>query len=278
MQIYYFSGTGNSLHAAKLLQRHFPESTLVPMISVVPIERAAAKSRVVALVFPLHLSYLPKPVRMFLEKIDLSSADYIFSVITRIGTFSFCDIAIRRYLKRQNKNLNALYYLNMADNSPTGLKPGKGDLKWIERVSSEKLSAIDRRVDAEVDAIAASVSRRENLPTNVTTNPLRLILERVMRAVITASSKSEVGFYADESCTGCKKCERVCPSEKIVLQNNRPLWLSSTPCYYCFACFNFCPEEAILINGKFTQKSGRYHHPAVTFEEIARQKNGCSVQ
>lgn len=277
MEIYYFSGTGNSLYAAKLLQRHFPESTLVPMLSVLPIEKAAVKSKVVALVFPLHLAYLPKPVRSFLEKIDLSSADYIFTVITRIGTFSFCDIAIRRYLKRQGKNLNALFYLNMADNSPTGLKPGKGDVKWIERIASDKLEAIDRDAAAVMETIAATVSARENCPVKSRTSPLRLILERVMYAIISASSKSEVGFYADQSCTGCKKCERICPSGKIVMQNNRPVWLNSTPCYYCFACFNFCPEQAILIKNKFTQKSGRYSHPSVSFEEIARQKDNVSL-
>jgi len=33
-EIYYFSGTGNSLHVAKELQKRIPETNLIPIVSL----------------------------------------------------------------------------------------------------------------------------------------------------------------------------------------------------------------------------------------------------
>jgi len=33
-EIYYFSGTGNSLHVAKELQKRLPETNLIPIVSL----------------------------------------------------------------------------------------------------------------------------------------------------------------------------------------------------------------------------------------------------
>lgn len=35
VEIYYFSGTGNSLHVAKELQKRIPETNLIPMVSLI---------------------------------------------------------------------------------------------------------------------------------------------------------------------------------------------------------------------------------------------------
>ncbi|HQE93577.1 MAG TPA: hypothetical protein PLH19_12095 [Anaerolineae bacterium] len=40
-QIYYFSGTGNSLHVARELEKRLPETSLVPIISVLKDEHIA---------------------------------------------------------------------------------------------------------------------------------------------------------------------------------------------------------------------------------------------
>jgi flavodoxin len=34
LEIYYFSGTGNSLYVAKELQKRIPESNLIPIVSL----------------------------------------------------------------------------------------------------------------------------------------------------------------------------------------------------------------------------------------------------
>ena len=82
----------------------------------------------------------------------------------------------------------------------------------------------------------------------------------------------EKSFYADERCTGCSTCERICPSGKIRMENSEPIWDQAVRCTYCFACLHYCPKEAIQIRGRKTVDKGRYHHPAIKAGDIAAQK------
>ncbi len=84
-------------------------------------------------------------------------------------------------------------------------------------------------------------------------------------------------FYDDSACTGCGVCETVCPSQSIEIVDGRPVWRKDVTCYGCFACINFCPQRAIQIRSRFpiqssTDINGRYHHPSVTFRDIAEQR------
>lgn len=124
-EIYYFSGTGNSLHVAKELQKRIPGSELIPIVSILDNNIVATKGETVGFVFPLYFTTVPAPVRRFLEKLNMESAKYSFSVVTRLGTFCVANIQVNRILKKKGKSLDSQFVLNMANNTPTGLKPGK---------------------------------------------------------------------------------------------------------------------------------------------------------
>ena len=51
-EIYYFSGTGNSLHVAKELQRRIPETSLVPVVRLLDEESIETHAETVGFVFP----------------------------------------------------------------------------------------------------------------------------------------------------------------------------------------------------------------------------------
>ena len=71
VEIYYFSGTGNSLHVARELQKRIPESKLIPMVSLLNEDIIETKGETIGFVFPVYLSSTPAPVRRFLKKINL---------------------------------------------------------------------------------------------------------------------------------------------------------------------------------------------------------------
>ena len=84
-------------------------------------------------------------------------------------------------------------------------------------------------------------------------------------------------FYSDSKCTGCGICEKVCPFQKITMEDNKPLWQHNVDCYMGYACLNFCPTKAIQIYSKIYMKSytlerGGYLHPYTTADNIAGQK------
>lgn len=86
MQIYYFSGTGNSLHVARELQKIIPAAELIPIAGVLKSAELKTSADQVGLVFPCHGLTFPIPVKRFLKKVDATSANYFFAIATRGGT------------------------------------------------------------------------------------------------------------------------------------------------------------------------------------------------
>ena len=66
-EIYYFSGTGNSLHVAKELQKRMPETKLIPIISLLNEDVIETKGETIGFVFPIYLSSLPPCKEVFKE-------------------------------------------------------------------------------------------------------------------------------------------------------------------------------------------------------------------
>jgi len=48
-------------------------------------------------------------------------------------------------------------------------------------------------------------------------------------------------FFADEKCTGCRICAKICPAQNIGLVKEKPQW--EHHCEQCFACIQWCPEN-----------------------------------
>ncbi|MDG6224817.1 MAG: EFR1 family ferrodoxin [Candidatus Thermoplasmatota archaeon] len=267
VEIFYFSGSGNSLYVAKELSRRFEHCEISPMVKMLKEGPIRTRGKVVGFVFPIYLASIPSPVREFLERIDPSSADHIFAVATRIGTFSIAPSLLNKYLKRKGRRLDHFEYVNMLSNTPTGLKPGKGSRSWARETGEKDIERIDRSIQPQLDRIAKEIeekkSRRPFLPLN---DLIAIVMDPISR-----NTRTEVGYFVDDTCIGCGTCERVCLSEKVRMVSGRPRWDPDTPCYYCFACFNYCPEQAILVRKKYDLKEGRYRH--ATAEEIASQKN-----
>ena len=274
-EIYYFSGTGNSLHVARELQQRIPDADLIPVVSLLDKEVIQTQAGTVGFVFPIHLTTLPIPMREFMDKLDPRSAEYIFAVGTRVGTFFLANIALENMLRKKGKRLDAFFILNMAMNSPTGLVPGPGNKDWVNKVSAEKVQALDATVHQRLDSIQSVIVNRVPDPEDDTPRQGALLkrLLSVPLAFIEKSSRgTEIPYYADSSCTGCGTCEQVCPSNKIKLVDGKPVWQKDVRCYYCYACFNFCPTQSILVGKKYTLKDGRYFHPEITAKDIAGQK------
>ena len=270
-EIYYFSGTGNSLHVARELQKRLPKAELIPMIKLLKERSIKPDAEALGFVFPIYLASIPKPVRSFMQRLDPSSARYIFTVATRIGSFTTADMSINRILRKKGKKLDAFALINMASNSPTGLKPGKGDQQWVDKMGSSKVQRMERALLPELDRISAMIQKKEPSPRKRLSYPFRYLTFTVMDP-LTRNMKNDIGYYIDDTCIGCGTCERVCPSGKVKLKNNRPIWQTDIPCYYCYACFNFCPQQAILVKNKYTRKDGRYHHPDITLDDIVNQR------
>ncbi len=275
-ELYFFSGTGNSLHIARELQRRLPESELIPILRALAEDRVATKGEAVGFVFPQYASTAPKIVMKLLEKFDFGSASYIFAVSVRGGTDCWTFSALNELLTRKGKRLDG----NFAVTMPSGSAPLIASL-YRERISEEKNARLEAKamedLDLACEAIRGRTAVRPKRIDGPTHAPALLLPFVPFFLKFGKYVESRFDFYADSKCTGCGLCEGVCLAGKVEMLDGRPNWKEEADFYACWACFNYCPALSIQIKSKWylrsdTPLTGRCHHPQVTPKDIAAQK------
>jgi Pyruvate/2-oxoacid:ferredoxin oxidoreductase delta subunit len=53
-------------------------------------------------------------------------------------------------------------------------------------------------------------------------------------------------FFASDKCDNCMLCIKACPTNSLVIKDNRPYWKAT--CESCMHCMNFCPQRAIEVS------------------------------
>jgi len=72
-EIYYFSGTGNSLYVARELQKRIPETNLIPIVSLLNKDVIEIKGETLGLVFPIHYTAKSLDILIFYLRAALFS-------------------------------------------------------------------------------------------------------------------------------------------------------------------------------------------------------------
>lgn len=265
MEIFYFSGTGNSLHVSRILQVHFPDASLIPIMGQLKNEVISSKADTIGLVFPIHAFTFPWPVKSFLEKVKIPESTYKFAIATR-ECFATVFYEIDNLLKKQNSRLDAYFSCEMPESY----------IPIFSIYSKEKCAQVEAEMLRQLEIVKQIVANRKTYRPK--DHPGWFLLSHVLYPLMTTWFQKirfpdmEQSFYADHKCQGCGTCEKVCLSSKINMQNQRPHWQSEIKCTYCFACLHFCPSQAIQIKGRNTIEKGRYHHPKIKPKDIFQQK------
>jgi ferredoxin len=278
VDLYYFSGSGNTLFIAQELMKRLPGSRLIPIVSLLSNTSIETEATSIGIISPLHGMTLPVPVEQFLRKVGVQSAGYIFAITTRGGTVSKGFIKMERILKHKHRRLDASFILDMPNNDPK--------FKVYEVPTASELGIREKQLLIRIEMIKESILHREFIHASRKDGvgfpyvwPIGYLLERLV--LLGMALVKEIGvndyFYSDVKCTGCGTCENVCLSGKIRLEHGLPEWQRQIKCYFCYACLNYCPKEAIQIKSKpymksYTQHNVRYSHPYATASEIAKQK------
>lgn len=241
--IFYFSGTGNSLAAAKALLAK--GEALVNMAEANREGRftyQAAEGEAVGFVFPVYFYSLPMVVIDFLDRLQLKDATYLYAVITCGGGISQAGAVLKKKLSGRGLQLDYVRELLMPDNYIL-LYPNK----------AEGVAECLSKADESLKAIRNDIENRRKL--RIGTNTL---ISDTMAAVYRQARKTK-RFNVLSSCVGCGLCEKNCPEGVISLASGRPVW-TKEKCTQCLACINRCLVRAIQY-GKRTRKQGRYVHP-----------------
>jgi ferredoxin len=255
--IYYFSGTGNSLAAARQLAEGLGAGAPEPMARFLETGgEVALDADVVGLVYPVHHWGVPDLVLRFARLFRLRTDTYAFAVATYGGRPGRAWHHLDKELKEGGHALDAGFHLKTVQNYVPVFRTQSG------RVQRRLQAGARQKVDAIVEAVKGrSGGESEDWP--------RLYY---MRGYYLASRRSVHGkdrhFEVREGCTSCGTCAAVCPVGNIEMEDGKPRWLHR--CEQCLACLHWCPEGVIEWGGA-TRGRGRYHHPDVTLGDMREQ-------
>ncbi len=260
--IYWFSGTGNSLHTARAIASGLEDQTQV--ISLARAWQAGETpppgSRV-GLVFPVYAWGPPLLVRRFVRKLPAEAVSSVFAVATYAGTLGPTLETLQRQLAERGLKMENGFAVKLPENyPPMGGPPGE-----------EKQKRIIDRAEQKIQEIIACLNQPEPVGLE-SPNLLTRLLGKVANPVFSRRvSTADKNFYADEKCNQCGVCARVCPVDNIAMPDQRPQWLGH--CEQCFACLHWCPQAAIQY-GRRSRRQPRYHHPAVGLNDFIKPPQG----
>ena len=258
--MYYFTGTGNSLAAAKTIAASLGDCELVPLAPLqnVPGDILPVADRV-GIVAPVYDMGLPSIVAEFAARLDLSKAGYTFCILTNGGVGGSALHQMNDIVKNKTgQPLDAAWAVPMVGNFVPLYSPAEGKKKETLLAEAEiRLANIAGLIDTGI-AVRPGFS------------PLSSLMKSfVYNGFIRQIHESDKQFVSDENCTRCGTCSRVCPVKNIVMVNDKPSWQHH--CELCMACLNLCPAKAVQWGPK-TRGRGRYRHPDLKIADMKTQQ------
>lgn len=276
-EIYYFSGTGNSLAIAKDIAIHL-NAQQIPIVSLTGKVLVQTNADVIGIVFPVHNVVnggVPLIVRRFVTALQTNPAAYIFAVCTCGAGSGEALPNIAKIIKANGRKLAAGFTVKM----PFNCAPFTDSVEQAKRFRDwhQTLSEICATVEANHENKINSI----NPIIKVIVYPLGFLMKylilRNYRKLANGPNLSfdkavqqiDRSYFCDDQCDGCGICAKVCPVDNIEIVDDRPVWLHH--CESCLACLVWCPHKAIY-GGLLTGKEERYHHPQVKLAEMLQQR------
>lgn len=278
-EIYYFSGTGNSLAVA----REIAEKTngkLISIPTVIDKEHINTEADVIGIIFPVYylgLINIPLIVQKFVMKLENIDKNYIFAVCTYGGGSGSRLQILDTMIKSRGGRLSSGFGVHMPQNSFA--KPFENKEKLYKDWKKKKLAIIcdsvkdkqERKLDVDDILIKPVVDILERLMKSTFLEPIFLksmykaagFQKNPNRPINEIISLMDNSYHIDEKCASCNNCAKVCPVHNIKIVDDKPVWRHH--CETCLACIKWCPQNAIHGFGELPKS---YHHPDVKISDM----------
>lgn len=283
-EIYYFTGTGNSLAVAKDIAAKI-KGTLISIPSVMDKPSIKTEADNIGIVFPSYMAHLygiPLIVERFIKKLDDIVSKYIFAVCTCGGYESVNALPtlknLGKIIKSLGGKLSAEYSIRLPMNNL--------DYDHIPIPIDTNQETMFKTCKSKIEIICQCITNRKKSKYkimkslfNLLMTPMYLMLRRSYLIALKKYSKepkdtnlryfelmplTDKSIYADEKCNSCGTCAKVCPVQNIKMIENKPVWQHH--CEMCFACDEWCPIKAIHHWGR--TEGIKYHHPNVDISDM----------
>lgn len=249
--IFYFSGTGNSLYAAKNIARKqgLEIVDIAKKIQSKQFNFIPEDGERIGFVFPIYAWSPPKIVLDFINKLQLTQKNNsIFAVCTCGADAGEGMEVLRNTLMKNQIVLNADFSVVMPDNYILG----------YDVCSKAEQESILNKADEKLIHINEAISKKQNLSESEK-GKLPRLKTKIINPLFNKFANPSKKFSSTIACVSCGFCTGICPVQNITINvEGVPVWGDN--CLSCLACLHRCPKAAIQCGAR-TVHRGRYYNP-----------------
>ena len=244
--VYYFSATGNSLYAAKVIAKKINAE----VVQISYNTEKLCNQNIIGFVYPTFYWGLPEMVATFVKNLNIKGNPYIFAVTT-CGLSSGGALGqLNDILIKKGKCLHFGETIRTVANNITKYRIKQKSIQKLVRYENKKANEI---------AQAVAQKQKNKIPK------VGIISRTFYQLYLKQYANSDRGFHITSDCTGCGICQNICSADNIVLKNGKPVFKHQ--CQNCLACLHWCPKNAIQWKNTTVGKQ-RYHHPNISYHYL----------
>ena len=250
--VFYFTGTGNSLYAAKQL-----DTELISIPQIIRGDELAFSADSIGIVCPIYGHEIPSMVKQFIQR-SVFETNYLYVVLTYGSRHANAVELAERVFKDSEKTADYITTLKMVDN-------------FLPVFDMDEEVRLDKKVDQQISRIKSDILGKKHFLQEVSAQD-RSIHETYLAAVNGAPETVWANFAVSDDCIGCGICTRVCPAGCIQLLQQKAVY-SGENCQACYSCIHACPKLAIELNMPEKNPQARYRNENISLSEIVRANN-----
>lgn len=252
--IFYFTGTGNSLYAAKEL-----DENIISIPRIIKEEKLEFSADSIGIVCPVYGHEMPGMVKEFIRKASFET-DYLFVVLTygayHGGAAEIADL----FLRNAGKRADYITTIEMVDN-------------FLPVFDMKEQVAMDKQVEKHLEKIRADLQakKREIQKASLTEKTVHKMYRKMVK---NEPETVWAAFRVTDECVGCGICTRVCPAGCIHLENQYAVH-EPDGCQACYAYVHACPKMAVQFTLSRPEKNptARYRNEHVTLCELVQSND-----
>ena len=246
--VIYFSGTGNSEFAAKVIAMQIEDESIdlfhkirnndySQMVSVKPW----------VVVVPTYAWRIPRIVAKWFRKAILTGNRKVYFVMTCGDDIGDAGRYAKKLCDEREMEFMGCERVIMPENY----------IALFDTPDRETSIEIIKKAQDEIDDISSKIksgARLMGLKISIADILKSSIVNWLFYPFFVKAGK----FRVTDKCIGCGKCEKLCVMNNITCNEGKPEW--GRKCTHCMACIGRCPAKAIEY-GKASEKRVKYSFP-----------------
>lgn len=246
--IFYFTGTGNSLHVAKQF-----DVNPVSIPQVMKQEELKFEDDTIGIVWPIYAGEPPHMVLEFLKKATFKT-NYFYMILTYGKDATDAPECIYAKVKDFGIQIDYIHTVLMVDN-------------YLPSFDMNEQMAMEKTTDKDIKQALKDVkNRKKEIPeANQAAKDFHAKAAKIFAENPGLINGEQI--TVTDKCIGCGICTKVCPVGNFYIEDKQAKRKSET-CEFCLACAHGCPQKAITTSVSDKNPEARFRNEHVTLQDI----------